>query len=615
MSGIAGIIKLHGETISDRDERALSLMQKALCLSEDQKSDRFVGKTAVCVSVIPCSKESTKRYIYNEVLEIVCQIDGYLFISSDEKAIVASRFDVAESITPYELIPYLFSIYGEDTSIHLTGSYNLFIYNLETNRVLLTNDRFGYLPMYYYVDDNQLIFGSKTECLLASGLMPKIEYDYVTIAEHLFFNYPLSDNTYIKNIRTLQNSTNLYIDSTNLRTVKYWSMSELYDTKALSGRDSFELFDFALGTAIDKLLSQVKNTSNFTLTGGWDSRIVLSYLLPDYREKLNLYSFGAAGADDVVIPKYIAAKEGLDYFSVVLDDDYLKNEFLLNACQTIELSSGTRNIKRAHYLFAIKKMSVMTPHLLTGIFGDEVLKISRPQGGAVLSSNTIKLLINDFNPEPTLFDFKNSGLCANCSFPNNILDELRDRIVGIQETFNQYNTKSQKYMALRFEINLRKYFGNEASSYNDFAYCYSPFIDYDFIKSYSQTIYAGFRYNFNSNSIMLKQQSSNLYSKLVLKHYPQLAYYPSSRRFNMIDTNNAFGILKILYKKFIDKPAKNVDGYNTGIVDMLFEDMLSLDNSSYREFLDKLGNSAFNSAKTNVLSLVYWMAYIRNKYQ
>ena len=40
--------------------------------------------------------------------------------------------------------------------------------------------------------------------------------------------------------------------------------------------------------------------------------------------------------------------------------------------------------------------------LISGIFGDEVFKVGHPSGGSVLSSNSVTLIENDFNPEETI---------------------------------------------------------------------------------------------------------------------------------------------------------------------------------------------------------------------
>ena len=100
---------------------------------------------------------------------------------------------------------------------------------------------------------------------------------------------------------------------------------------------------------MDKITTQSNKKLNMTLTGGWDSRVVLSKLLPDQNKRLNLYSFGAEDADDILIPKYIAKREHLKYTSYVLDQAYLDNDFLPQAKRTIELSRATRNYKRTHY--------------------------------------------------------------------------------------------------------------------------------------------------------------------------------------------------------------------------------------------------------------------------
>ncbi len=74
---------------------------------------------------------------------------------------------------------------------------------------------------------------------------------------------------------------------------------------------------------------------------------------------------------------------------------------------------------------------------------------------------------------------------------------------------NKYATPNQKYYAFRFETNLRKYFGSELNSYNDFVDCYSPFTDYDFLKNLIKTTPVNKYKSFLSNNILLKKKEEH----------------------------------------------------------------------------------------------------------
>lgn len=217
-------------------------------------------------------------------------------------------------------------------------------------------------------------------------------------------------------------------------------------------------------------------------------------MLPLYRERISSYSFGANNAPDILIPKEIARTENISYTPYILDQKYMEKEYLQNAIDTIMLSSGTRNLKRTHYLYSIKNLINHSDILLTGIWGDEIFKVGKPKGGSVLSTEALNLILNDFNTIQ-LNDLLDD---IDMIFPNRskeIIDELRTRIGQVYKKYIGFETNSEKLYAFRFQINLRKYFGNEMNSYNDFVRTYTPFIDIDFLKDFAKTEYWGARHS------------------------------------------------------------------------------------------------------------------------
>lgn len=477
----------------------------------------------------------------------------------------------------------------------------------------MINDRLGFLPLYYYESDSYFIFASKIEAILNSGLLPSIKPDATTIAEHLFFNYPISDHTYIENIQTLSNAEFFKITQNNTIREKYWSISEFYDFAPVNKQESFHLLDEGLKHAVGKAISHCENKINLSLTGGWDSRVVLSYLLPQYKTKLNIYSFGAEQSDDILIPQQIARAESLEYTPYILDQHYLDHFFIPNALKTIGLSNGTRNYKRTHYLYAVQQIAEISNFLVTGIFGDEVFKVARPLDGEVLSQNTIDLLQSDFDLDETINKFSNSLILNHLNVnQNKLIEAFGERLTFLKNRMKGFESISRKYYSFRFEYNLRKYFGNEANSYNDFVFCFSPFIDYDFLKDFARTKYFGIHYPFGSNGIRLKKQSTQLYHDIVQENYKPLVVYNSARGYSMKDANIVLGNLKIVSKKYFGKN-KNADGFNTRPTDVLFRSSLNSQELKPGIFnpLERTINSKINP---DFLSLFYWLGAVEERY-
>ena len=610
MAGIAGIISK--KRTNSQFDAVLSRMLDKLRFDGNQVSNKFESPTVCFCNVVPIAQTDNINFIHDQKHDIFCVVDGFIFVSEEERELLNKDNGVSADLSNHNLIPNLYKRYGQDIVNHLTGSYNIFIYDRQQNTSLLFNDRLGYLPLYIFEDDNVLVFASKIESILASGLMGSIDFDHTTIAEHLFFNYPISDHTYIKNINTLPDASIVQINDQVITNRHYWDVSELFGLDSLNKKQSIEAIDTGLKVAIDKFFDVSSNPINFSITGGWDSRVVLSYLLPMYTSRFKSYSFGAPAAPDITVPQHIANSEGFNYTPFLLDQQYLDNHFLEDAKNTIMLSSGTRNYKRTHYVHTVKQIGKNSPWLLTGIFGDEVFKVGKPQGGAVISKNAVDLIATNFNISNTLQRFLQSNilnLFADDS--NHILNELEGRLSTFSKRFSQYTTLGEKYFAFRFSVNLRKYFGNEVNSYNDFVWCYSPFIDFDFLKTFAKTKYMVSRFDFVKPKLGWQAQSSWLYYELTRRNKDSLTKYQSSRGFSMRDTSSLFGMLKIIYKKRIQKKfSQNPDAFNTKTFNDTFNNLIIGKHKNNPFFI----NENASVSKEDYLTLFYWCNNIKELY-
>lgn len=588
------------------------MMQK-LFISDSQMNHAFTAEDLCFGNVVPVSCRKNDHFQCNGELGVHAVIDGLVFVDSHERSILSQRYTINDNLSDYSYLPFLYAYYKKDFAAHISGWFNIFIHDEKQKASMLINDRLGFLPLYFYESDCYFIFASKIEAILNSGLVPTIKPDSVTIAEHLFFNYPVSDNTYIENIKTLSNAECLVFRQNKITRTKYWSIGELYGYPPADKDQSFRLMDQGLKQALYKILVRNEHKLNVSLTGGWDSRVVLSYLLPEHKDKLKLYSFSATGADDIAIPQTIARKESLDYTPYVLDQHYLDQCFMPQALQTIILSNGTRNYKRTHYLYAVRKISKLSPFLVTGIFGDEVFKVGRPAGGDVLSKNIVAMLASNFNIDSAMAMFSNS-LISNClqHDPKNLADAFRTRLETLKSQMNKFETITQKYYSIRFEYNLRKYFGNEANSYNDFVFCFSPFMDCDFLNNFARTKYFGVHYPFEANSIRLKKQSTRLYHDIVRTNYKSLTEYDSARGYSMKDATTLPGNLKILYRKYL-KNRKGEDAFNTKPADTLFSTFLKTKRIK-SETLKMPDDDSIRVNYPDLLSLIYWFGTIEKKY-
>lgn len=614
MAGIAGVVLKNKVRLNPKHRNSFEKMMGKLSFSDLQKKSHFESDYMISGNVIPISEKQNDHFYFSELFETYFVFEGIVIIPEEEKHILKDRYSFNHYMSVKELLSFLYDYYKYDFVNHLEGWYNLLLFDKKNSSAILVNDRLGYLPLYLYETDSVFIFASKIESILATGLIENVAFDAVSIAEHLFFNYVLSDNTFIKNISTLSPASMIEFKSGLTHKKSYWNISELFSATTLNLRDSIEVMNNSLAGSIHELISARDTPVCLSLTGGWDSRLVLSYLLKDHKDLLYTYSFGAPESPDILLPQLISGKEGFRYQPFVLDSNYLIRDFIQNAVDTIILSGGTRNYKRAHYIYAIRRLSSFSDTIVTGIYGDEVLKAGRPQGGAVISRNAINLIDSGFDAGNSVKAFKISTFPSVFRFfPAEMTDGFLERLENIGRNYSTYQDPGQKYFAFRLLLNLRKYFGNEVNSYNDFMYCYSPFISYQFLSKFSGTKFMISNYGFERPSLKLKVQSTRLYYRLTALNSKNLADYQSSRGYSMSDINSLKGLSRILYKTG-KKKARQIlpDGFNTKPAEAVFMDFLD-QNEIGKE--NPLFHTGLEGGCTEELSsLIYWTSYIARNY-
>lgn len=614
MAGICGIIL---KECSGKDvdyEKVLSLMLSVLGCSESQPNQRKTSLNFYIGNVTMVSDKENTNFIINEQLGVFCTIDGLVYVDNEQKEIINHEYQIEQEITDKQYIPYLYSFYGSDFLNKITGWYNVFLFDSNSETGFLFNDRLGYLPLFYYESSAAYLFSSKIESILASGLMPKTEFDLTSIAEHLFFNYTLSDNTFIEGIKTLEPSTLLHFNSNGSSNKSiYWDFKQFIVEKPHNKREGLNQLNAGLKKAFSKLDNNSSRSLNVSLTGGWDSRVVLSYLL-HIKEQLHLFSYGAKDADDITIPQNIAKKEGIKYTPYILSDQYLKEEFSESAFSTINNSNGIRSYKRAHYNYAFKQLSKASDIVISGIYGDEIFKVAGLKPGEVISKNAIDYISSNFDVKLVVEKFKTDIPKYGLALDKKHIDEFEKRMLSLEESVACYKTISEKFYYFRFFITLRKYFGVEVNSYNDYCYNFSPFIDYDFISAYFKSYYCGIYYPFNSNSIALKRQTTRLYSKLIRQKSKALANYQTDRGYSMADALSFKGTLKILTARLFKRVSVN-DTYNTLSTDAIFKNAIAENFTMENQSSVPLNwDFSFEEGKSNSISLYYWLLKTAEKY-
>ncbi len=172
-----------------------------------------------------------------------------------------------------EVILHLYKEYGVDFLNVLNGMFAFIIYDQIEQKLLIARDHFGIKPLYWYHDDQKILFGSEIKALLAH---PEIsaESDVDILYEYLTFQFIMGDGTMFRNIFKILPGHFMIIDlrSWDTDTVKYWEPNfklDQYHTE--------EYFIDELRKILDETVSQQLRSDvplGTYLSGGLDSSLV-----------------------------------------------------------------------------------------------------------------------------------------------------------------------------------------------------------------------------------------------------------------------------------------------------------------------------------------------------
>jgi len=140
-------------------------------------------------------------------LNVVIIFNGEIYDTDGLKTELVKKGYQFRGHSDTEVLLNLYLEYGIEMLNKLNGMFGIAIYDKRMDRLYLARDRIGIKPVYYYIDENILMFASELKSIVKSGAVP-IEIDNLAYREIFTFGYSLK-RTVVKNVFPLQPGTYL----------------------------------------------------------------------------------------------------------------------------------------------------------------------------------------------------------------------------------------------------------------------------------------------------------------------------------------------------------------------------------------------------------------------
>ena len=218
---------------------------------------------------------------------IVFNGEIYNFQSLKRKLIERGHKFFSNSDT--ETIIHLYEEYGEECLKHLKGMFAFAIWDERKKKLFMARDRIGKKPLYYFLNDQCLIFASEIKAILEDRIVPR-RVNKKAIHHYLTYNYVPNPQTAFHNIFKLPPAHSLIWQAGRISIKRYWRLN--YEPKLnLSEEEACEQILPRLEEATKiRMISDVPLGA--FLSGGTDSSAVVALMSKLSEKPVRTFSIG-----------------------------------------------------------------------------------------------------------------------------------------------------------------------------------------------------------------------------------------------------------------------------------------------------------------------------------
>jgi len=337
---------------------------------------------------------------------------------------------------------------GESFVHEIDGVYTI-IY-ISNDIVNIYTDRYGLYNAFYYEDGNSVIISDSISEITNSGV--PVEYDKLGVYEYLSYGYKIGLRTTLKNINQFD-SGSIYTLDQKIKNRKYWSFNSTATLRSISKEKIRQLFNQHILQVYD-----FKGRISLPLSGGLDSRMILSSLMLDNRYKnIHAYTYGIKKTNDINIARIFAQKYKIDHTIHELNESYIQDIPIMTDKEILSFNGLVPVPLFLHMKYSLNHEEKVADTIMWGLNGDEIWRC--PLGSLAERVNDIDELTGQIfnymktskNYLETYTPFKDTKVVEQLK--SSIKAELNDLVVN------------SNYIDAANEFGFRTFAGNWSSSF------------------------------------------------------------------------------------------------------------------------------------------------------
>ncbi len=214
--------------------------------------------------------------------------------------------------------------WGAKFAEHIHGMFSIALYDRETQDVYLVRDRIGKKPLYYWLEDNNLVFASELKPIMkCPGFTGNIRKSI--IPRYLYQQYINAPESIFENVWQVEPGQMLIFNNGNTTKYKYWDVKKAYKDNSANMVSSYEEAKAGLKKRLQKSVANRMIADvplGAFLSGGYDSSLITALAQENSKEPVKTFSIGfnVPEYNEAEFAKQVAKHLGTDHTELYIDE-------------------------------------------------------------------------------------------------------------------------------------------------------------------------------------------------------------------------------------------------------------------------------------------------------
>ena len=290
----------------------------------DTEKKIFIGHNRLSIM----DPEFGKQPLVSEDKKIILAYNGEMYNQFElRKELENKKIKFKSKSSDTEVVLKGYRFWGDKLFEKIDGQFAIVIIDLDKDILLISRDKFGEKPVFYYVDNNKIIIGSELK-IFKHFKNVNLTPNPISLKKYFIYSFIPAPQTIYKNIYKVKHSENIKINlkSYSINKKIYFKPSIIKNNQFSESKFIDEL-DFLISESVkSRLLSDSK--IGVFLSGGLDSSLISFYAK---KENTNLESYSISvnekSFDEIDNAKRMSKHLDIKLHDTILDKEKFSSNF------------------------------------------------------------------------------------------------------------------------------------------------------------------------------------------------------------------------------------------------------------------------------------------------